>query len=213
MTERAILVPFKANCRKSRLSGVLTQEERKRLSELMLLDVLEALRKAGALPISYVVSSDRGALALSRKAGARTISERRDRGVNAAVIEGVTALPAVDDFVVVPSDLPLLSSAELRKALLLERSFGCVLAPSRSFNGTNLFAFPRRLVPILSYDSNSFWNHVRGAAKEGVSLAVCCGTGIISDIDSAKDLALLAGSRSRASSAEFAKEALARRPS
>jgi len=213
MTATAILVPFKASRRKSRLSEVLALDERRKLSELMLLDVLEALRSAAVLPICYVVSSDAGVLTLSRRAGARTVREDGDRGVNAAVLAGISALPSVEDFVVIPSDLPTLLSTDVRHALVLKRTFGCVLAPSRSFNGTNLLAFSRRTAPPLSYDSNSFWNHVAGAAKRGLSLAVYCGSGIVCDIDTPEDLKLLAISRSKNRSAEFAREALSTRPS
>jgi len=207
------LIPFKAKQRKSRLSKVLTSAERSKISELMLLDVIQALRGAALLPICYVVTSDRSALALSRKACARTIQEQGDSGVSRAVAVGMSALSAVEDFVVIPSDLPMLSSAEVRYAIGLKKSFECVLAPSRSFDGTNLLAFSRLKAPPLSYDSDSFWNHIRGIARKGMSLAVCCGEGIASDVDTPTDLMLLAGSGSKRASAEFAREVLARRPS
>ena len=46
MNRTAILIPFKARRKKSRLFRVLGQNQRSRLAELMLIDTLGALRKA-----------------------------------------------------------------------------------------------------------------------------------------------------------------------
>ncbi len=205
----AILVPFKADRRKSRLSSLLEAAQRRRLAELMLCDVLSAFRDAGVLQSCYVVSSDRAAIALATASGARTVSEARDAGVNSAVRAGMRALRSAKRFMVVPADLPLLSSADVSRALELSRDFDCVLSPSRAFDGTNLFAFPAERPPALSYDSNSFWNHVGSVSEEGFSLAVYCGRGVASDLDTPADLVRLSRSKGSPVSMEFAKEALA----
>jgi 2-phospho-L-lactate guanylyltransferase len=213
LNRTAVLIPFKADRKKSRLSRVLGPNQRSRLAELMLLDVLEAFRKAGLLPKCYVVTSDKNVLTLARRLGAQTIVESRDRGVNAAVGRSVKTLGRDLDFMVVPSDLPLLAPDEIKNTLALERSFDCVISPSRSFDGTNLLIFSGRVAPALSYDSNSFWNHVSGAARKGLSLAVYCGEGVLSDVDTPEDLRALSRTRRRILSVEFAREALKRRVS
>ena len=211
MSRTAVLIPFKADQRKSRLSRVLDLSQRHRLAELMLADVLGAFRRAGLLPSCYVVSSDVKVLNFARRLGVRTISEPRDEGVNAAVGIGVRTLGRDRDFMVVPSDLPLLAPAEVKTALALKRSFDCVISPSRSFNGTNLLIFSGKTAPALSYDSNSFWNHLSGAARKGQSLAVYCSEGVLSDVDTPEDLRTLSRARKRIPSAGFAKEALKKR--
>lgn len=213
MNRTAVLVPFKANQRKSRLSRLLDPNQRCRLAELMLVDVLAAFRRAGLLPRCYVISSDVKVLTFARRLGARTISEPRDEGVNAAVRIGVKTLGRDRDFMVVPSDLPLLTSYEVKTALALKRDFDCVISPSRSFDGTNLFIFSGKNAPALSYDSDSFWNHVSGAARKGLSLAVCCNEGVLYDVDTPEDLRVLSRKRKRIPSAGFAKEALKKRAS
>ena len=207
MNRTAVLIPFKANRRKSRLSEVLDAGQRSRLTELMLADVLRVFGKAGLLSRCYVISSDIRALTLARGLGALAISEPRDEGVNAAVRAGVRTLGRSRDFMVVPSDLPLLAPYEVRAALTLKRGFDCVISPSRSFDGTNMLVFSGRNSPALSYDSNSFWNHVNGTARKGLSLAVYCGEGVLFDVDTSEDLGLLSRARKRIPSAEFAEEA------
>lgn len=205
----AVLIPFKADRRKSRLSGILGPGQRRRLAELMLLDTLRAFRVADLLPRCYVITSDVRALALARRAGVQTIRESRDEGVNAAVWMGVRALGGqVRDFMVIPSDLPTLTADEVMHALALKHIFGCVLSPSRSFDGTNLLIFSRKALPTLSYDSDSFWNHVRWAAMNGLSLAVYGGEGTMSDVDTPEDLRSLSLFSKGIPSVRYAREAL-----
>lgn len=213
MNRTVVLIPFKARRKKSRLFRVLGPGQRRRLAGLMLLDELGVFRKTGLLPRCYVITSDRKVLAIVRRLGARTVVEPWDRGVNAAVSMGVRALGRDHDFMVVPSDLPLLAPCEIKNALTLKRSFDCVLSPSRSFDGTNLLIFSGKVAPALSYDSDSFWNHVSGAAKKGLSLAIYCGEGVMSDVDTPQDLRALSRAKRRIPSVTFAKEVLARRAS
>jgi 2-phospho-L-lactate guanylyltransferase len=213
LKKTAVLIPFKAHRKKSRLFRVLGPDQRGRLAELMLVDVLGAFRKAGLLQRCYVITSDSKVLALARGQGARTIVESRDKGVNAAVEIGVKTLGIDRDFMVVPSDLPLITPGEIKCALVMKRNFDCVISPSRSFDGTNLLIFSGKVAPALSYDSDSFWNHVGGAARKGLSLAVYCGEGVLSDVDTPEDLRLLSRTGRRTLSAEFAREALKKRVS
>lgn len=211
MSGTVVLIPFKADRRKSRLSRVLDVEGRRQLAGLMLLDVLRAFRGAGLLSSCYVVTSDLDAISLTRGAGARSVAELRDEGVNAAVHTGGKTLGRDHDFMVVPSDLPLLVPAEIRCALALRHSFDCVISPSLLFDGTNLLLFSGNSAPVLSYDSDSFWNHIRSAARKRLSLAVYCGKGVLSDVDTPEDLLALSKSKKRTLSILFAKEALAKR--
>jgi len=179
----------------------------------MLLDVLEAFHRARLLPNCHVISSDGQVLALVRRRGGQTIAEPKDKGVNSAVDVGLMELGRDRDFMVVPADLPLLSQGEIANALALKTSLGCVISPSRSFDGTNMFIFSGETPPEFSYDSDSFWNHIRGAAESRLSLAVYCGTGVLSDIDTPEDLRLLSRVGRRIPSVEFAREAIEKRES
>jgi 2-phospho-L-lactate guanylyltransferase len=213
LSKIAVLIPFKADRRKTRLSRVLNPDQRRHLAELMLFDVLGAFSRAGLLSRCYVVSSDESVLALVRRSGARSIAETRDEGVNAAVRAGIRALGSDRGFMVVPADLPLLKPGEIMDVLKLKTGFGCVISPSGSFDGTNLLLFSGKAAPALSYDSDSFWNHVRGVARRGLSLAVYCGKGVQSDLDTPEDLLAFSRVRKRIPSVDFAREVIDRRES
>lgn len=204
----AVIVPVKSSGGKSRLSGVLTVGERKELAGLFLSAVLAALRGAGLVGTSYVVSSDEDALGLAASEGALTVRESRDSGVNEAVRAGVAASRA-PELLVIPSDLPFLKPSDVRRILSLRRGGAeVVVSPSAAFDGTNSLLFPRWAGFPLSYDSDSFWNHLASAAAMGLSVGVCTAGGVMSDIDTPEDLKMLAASRSRAPSAAFARRVL-----
>ncbi len=210
MTAPGIVIPFKAKGRKSRLSRVLTAAERRIFAETMLLDVLAAVRSAGLLSTCFVVSSAHGVLSLAEESGATGLAEPSDQGVNSAVGWAVAKLREVDEFMVVPADLPILRGQDIRNALSLGSLVDRVISPSKSFDGTNLFLFSGKDAVTFSYDSNSFWNHVGGTARGGLSLAVYCGKGVLFDVDSAEDFRALADVRINTPSVAFAKKALAR---
>ncbi len=213
MKSPAIVVPFKSKNSKSRLSSVLEPSARRRFAKIMLSEVLAVVREARLISRCYVVSSDATALSVAKLSGASPVLERSDKGVNAAIARTMNLLKDEDRFLVIPSDLPLLKPKELRHALSLGSQFRCVLSPSRSFDGTNLFLFSRKDDIALSYDSNSFWNHVDEAAKKGASLAVYSGKGVVFDVDRADDLWELARARINTPSTRFAKKATSERAS
>ena len=187
---------------------MLPRRDRIQLTELMLLDVLEAFRAAGMISWCFVVSSDRNARILARNAGANFIAEARDRGVNASVLTGIGETRSAPSTMVVPSDIPTLVSEDISNALARKHVFDVVISPSHSCDGTNLLFFSRTHVPALRYDSDSFWNHLRQVAKSGSSLAVTSGAGILFDVDTPEDLLELCLTESK--SGRFAAEALKR---
>jgi 2-phospho-L-lactate guanylyltransferase len=203
-----VIVPFKGADTKTRLSPVLDQAQRRQLSFLMLREVLGALAEAGLANSCELVSSDREALGLALEMGARPVRERANRGVNAAVLTGIRSAKS-DDFLVIPADLPFLKAWEIRAAVgLKSQSADVVLSPSNSFDGTNLLIFSRGGRPTLSYDRNSFWNHLASIAKKGLSVAVYTGGGVMFDVDTVDDLKRLARSQTHSRPVAFAKKAL-----
>ena len=207
MNTLAVVVPVKSDGGKSRLSPVLTANERKAFARSMFLGLLGALTKAGLIGSCMVVSSDRDALKFAAALGARPVRERADSGVNSAVHAAMAAAPKAGEFLVLPSDLPLLRAPDVLGLLRL-RALGpeIVLSPSSSFDGTNALLFPRDPSFPLSFDRDSFWNHLDGASGLGFSVGVCARRGIMFDVDSPADLMRLAGSKARSESAGLARE-------
>jgi 2-phospho-L-lactate guanylyltransferase len=212
MRELAVIIPFKGETPKSRLSGVLSPAERANLSYMMLEDVLNAVVEAGMISSCYVVSSDRIALALAEKVEAKTIKEEKSTGVDAAVRLGIefskTGRPMI-----IPADIPSISASEIREALSLDsENADVVLSPSRAFDGTNLLLFSEENPVELSYDRDSFWNHLRAAARRSAKVAVYTGRGVILDIDTDEDLRTLAELEINIPSADFARKVFRNRP-
>ena len=199
---------MKSSGAKSRLSPVLSQEERDELESLLLSWVLRALRGAGLLAVTHVVSSDPEILRLANRHGAGTVREARDGGVNAAVEAGVIALGRPRKVLVLPSDLPLLSASQLKDIVSLSELLHVVIAPSASFNGTNALVFPPRVGLPLSYDNDSFWNHIKASGRKGLSVGVVSKPGLTFDLDSPEDLRNLARSRANTPAVAFARRAI-----
>jgi 2-phospho-L-lactate guanylyltransferase len=208
LTLAAVIIPVKSSGMKSRLSGVLSQTQRLEFAELLLADVLSAIKKARLMDRCLVVSPDRGMLAIATQMGAGTVPEPKDSGVNSAVERGMREVGKEGDVLVVPSDLPLLRGSDVR-GLLSMKSGGreVVITPSETFNGTNALLFSLSAPLPLSYDADSFWNHLRAAARLNLSVGVCTEKGVMFDVDSPRDLWKLARSRSGRASAAFAREA------
>jgi 2-phospho-L-lactate/phosphoenolpyruvate guanylyltransferase len=209
LKDLAVLIPFKANEPKSRLSEVLTPPERRAFVRVLLLDVISAVRSAGLIRSCYVISSDPEALSLARDVGAMGLLEPSDRGVDSAVRFGMSKARSHRAVMVIPSDLPLLEPRELAEAIwLMSKGMDVVISPSASFDGTNLLLFKRPARFRLSYDADSFWSHLAGAARSRLSTAVYCGRGLTFDVDSPADLLNLGRLRINRRSALFARKVL-----
>ncbi|MDV3277542.1 MAG: 2-phospho-L-lactate guanylyltransferase [Nitrososphaerales archaeon] len=187
MKRLAVVVPFKGKDHKSRLSPHLDESERAKLAHLMLADVLKAVRGAGLGKRCFVISSDAAALREAAKKGAFGIREKADAGVNSAVRTALRTLGRFDSFMILPSDLALLSPSDLSRVMSLARQVSVVVSPSESFNGTNLMIFSRSKRPRLSYDDNSFWAHLASSASKRLTVGVYTGRGVTFDLDSISD--------------------------
>src|SRR5690242_3605211 len=102
------IVPVKRfSAAKQRLRSVLSEDERARLAEAMLCDVLVALRPLPQIGGIVVVTTDPVASEVGRSFGARIIADRLEAGVNAAVKQGVQAVRTHDAPVaILAADVP-----------------------------------------------------------------------------------------------------------
>lgn len=199
---------MKSSGGKSRLAPILSLAMRRELGSLLLAGVLRELREAGFLAQTHVVTSDPEVLRLAARWGAGTVREARDEGVNAAVEAGVKALGHPSKILVLPSDLPLLRASEVKHMIRLSELLQVVIVPSTSFNGTNALVFRPDAGPALSYDRDSFWNHLRDGGRKRLSVGVCSAPGLTFDLDSPEDFRLLALSRTGGPAVEFARRAV-----
>jgi 2-phospho-L-lactate guanylyltransferase len=123
---------------KSRLGAVLDAEERRELVERLLRHAIDvSLHTPGVVEV-LVVSPDPEVLGVAAADGARPV-EQRSRGLNPALQEARAAARG-DRLLVVPADLPGLTTASLARVLAAGDEAGrpsVVLVPDRHGRGTN----------------------------------------------------------------------------
>ena len=191
------IVPVKPLRRgKSRLSGVLSENERTILNHNMLVSTLKILSSVGRIDNILVVSRDPAALTLAREYGARTVLEDGNPELNTALSRAalVAKTYRVNEILILPADLPLLTKEELENILSHSGTPPEVLiCPDRRNDGTNLlYTNPEGLINFR-YGSGSFKKHLELAQKSGARIEVIESTSLGLDLDTPEDLELLKG--------------------
>ncbi|WP_456370743.1 2-phospho-L-lactate guanylyltransferase [Geoglobus sp.] len=163
-----VVIPFKPVNPKTRLSGILTREEREELAFHLLLDVIEACGEA------TVISSadDRRLEGLKHEVDSRTLDEV------------VTSRIRKGNLAVVMSDLPLLNEKVVGR--FLDSEGDVVLAPGRK-GGTNMLLSRSRSF-YTSYHYGSLVKHVQICESLGLRWEVFDSFYASVDIDDESDL-------------------------
>ncbi|MBI4317920.1 MAG: 2-phospho-L-lactate guanylyltransferase [Chloroflexi bacterium] len=190
MTRVTVLIPMKGlNAAKSRLSPVLNPEQRARLAEEMLLNVLRSAGQCPSIERRVVVSGDQEVLSLALKQGAEVLHESGG-GLNAALSEATVWLggAAVDAVLILPGDLPLLRASDAESLVELAKGAkAMVVAPSRDGSGTNaLLLKPPGVIPYM-FGPRSFRKHLAAARAAGVPARVYRSEGVTFDVDTPGD--------------------------
>jgi 2-phospho-L-lactate/phosphoenolpyruvate guanylyltransferase len=178
---------------KLRLSGVLSEAQRAALTQALLVHVCEAL-EASKIAGVFVVSScaDETSKVLQRFAKVRVIQESNVRGgVNSAVWDGVSKIAKVagdPKILVIPTDLPLVSSKIVDQAIDLIENHDIVINPSLKKDGTNLLGFRLSKMIPLSYDRNSYTNHLNEVKARKLDYTLVEWDEFLYDIDDPSDL-------------------------
>jgi 2-phospho-L-lactate/phosphoenolpyruvate guanylyltransferase len=191
------IVPVKPLRRgKSRLSSVLSQEERATLNSRLLAHTLDTLSEIPEIEHVLVVSRDQAALALARDHGARTVQENGAPQLNLALARATIVAKhyATRGVLVVPADLPLITPEDVQVMLAHANDPPVVVvAPDRHRQGTNaLLVCP---VGMIDYDfgPNSFQRHCRRAELAGARLEVVDLPSLALDVDLPEDLEMVSG--------------------
>lgn len=179
---------------KTRLAGVLSEEERYALNLTMLGNTLNVLKQTKLVTQALVVSRDSEVLSISREFGFRTLQEDTPSNLNRAVwmAVGVTVSAMVDRVLILPADLPLLEPRFLED--LASRFKGgkeMIIVPDRREDGTNalLLSPPDELK--FQFGPGSFGLHVRQAQKRGFRVEIVNIPELSLDLDLPADLDLL----------------------
>ena len=189
-----LLIPVKSlTTAKQRLAAALDQERRSQLAEAMLRDVMTAAAGVlGRIDVA-LVTGDARACVLAAEFGFLVIDDPRNESETAA-IEMATAWceqRGYDTTVVVPGDIPLSTSDELRRVLDAAPAEGAVFVPAYDRRGSNcILRRPAAIIP-LRFGNDSFLPHCEAMRKTGRELVVLEMPGIGLDIDNPHELELL----------------------
>ena len=190
------IVPVKPLRRgKSRLADVLTSTERTDLNRYLLENTIHTLKGIREIEQVLVISRDSEALAMARDLGARTVQENRRSDLNVALARATVVAQTyiTRGVLILPVDLPLVTIEDVQA--MLERVGQppvVVVAPDRSYNGTNaLLVCPAGLIEY-EYGPGSFERHCDRAKAVGARLEICELPSLSLDLDNPEDLELVA---------------------
>lgn len=189
------IVPVKPLRRgKSRLAGVLTEDERMVLNQYLLANTLDVLRPIRKIDHILVISRDPQALTLAREHGARTVLEHGMPHLNLALTRAtlVARHHSARGVLILPADLPLLIREDVD--MMLEKAKSppvVVIAPDRHRMGTNgMVVYPAGLIPF-EFGPNSFERHCENTRLVGARLEICELPSLALDMDLPEDLTLV----------------------
>ena len=191
------LVPIKPFATaKSRLEGLLTRTECARLAEEMARDVLRALYAAPEISGIAILSSEPRLAELAEAASARLFAEQPGEDYRTALgrVAADLASHGARQLLVVPADLPTLSSGDVQQ-LLAAHAGGVTVCPAVVDGGTNaLLLTPPTVIPFL-YGPASAQRHLAAATAAGVAARTAEIPAFARDVDSPDDVRWLLGQR------------------
>lgn len=189
------IVPVKPLRRgKSRLAGILTEDERADLNRTLLQHTLETLTTLKEVEEVLVISRDPQVLTIARNYGARTVREDGQPDLNTALNRAtvIAQVYATRGVLVLPADLPLISREDA--LVLVERANDppvVVIAPDRHQKGTNaLLIAPAGLIEY-QFGENSFQRHCNLVKRAGARLEIVNLHSLGLDLDSPEDLEIV----------------------
>lgn len=174
---------------KSRLSSLLPNSERREFCLIMLEDVLNAVKLVMNISQTVVVSNDLNVLHVTEEFDVEYLRESRS-GLNQAVSQAVDwcCKRGTQSVLILPIDIPLVTSRNLEEILSLGHEASMVISPSRRGEGTNALLLTPPNVISTYYGPQSFQRHLEAASEKKMSFSSYRSEKIALDIDTVKDL-------------------------
>jgi len=172
------VIPYKKASAKSRLSPVLSQEEREEFVEIMLNQVIDSLKEAGIEKIEILSPSMYG---LENMRKARVLLDKND--LNEAL--NIYLEQAEEPVLIIMADLPLLSPNHIKEISSTKEDV-CIV-PGKG-GGTNVLFIKNPSSYRVRYYGSSFLTHCSIAAEAGQKIEVYDSFMAGTDIDEPEDL-------------------------
>jgi len=186
------IVPVKSlRTGKSRLSGVLTDEERSALNQDLLIKTLVCLKTIQKIDQILVISYDPEALSRARELDVMTVQEGSKTNINNALRRATVAARAYNasKAIIIPADLPFINKEEVEDFLAQEgEPPEIIISSDRHSEGTNaLFINP---IGILEYNFGpwSFRKHIEQAERKKIKVKIKNMESLTFDLDVPEDL-------------------------
>ncbi|MGA2161603.1 MAG: 2-phospho-L-lactate guanylyltransferase [Methanoregula sp.] len=168
------LIPFKPAGPKSRLSGILSPEEREAFARAMLEDVIAAAKDANCSPVivaTELFDSEDIQITIPDKDLSGTLNELLPQSIGSILI--------------LMADLPLATGPAIRR--VISTASDMAIVPGRG-GGTNVIFLKEPAKFHVDYYGMSFSKHLRIAQEAGLSCEVIDSFLLHTDIDEKDDL-------------------------
>ncbi len=177
---------------KSRLAGVLDENERAALTRKLLERTLLKLTRARGIARIVVISRDENVLKIARKFGAWSVLETNanlndalEQARRVCIANGARAL------LILPADLPKLRVRDIEKMIALgEPAPRIVIAPAQRDGGTNALLLNPAHDFVFQFGENSFDAHAAQAVGSRYQAARYESDTVAFDLDVPEDLIL-----------------------
>lgn len=194
---------------KSRLSRILTPDQRAELTTKMLHHTLTVLRDVPAIFRTLVLSRDTAVLKIARQYGAHTYGEGEKQDLNLALTRAAHIVAAQEGtgMLVIPADLPLMTVEDVEMMLAgvaptmtvaRPRDFSngnlsyrhpriVAICPDHNEDGTNALYISPPLGFEFHYGEGSYQRHLEEAERLGMPARVVHAPGLKFDLDTEAD--------------------------
>jgi 2-phospho-L-lactate guanylyltransferase len=188
---------------KSRLSHILSPDERATLTRKILGHTLEVLEDVKGIFRTLVVSRDPAVLKVARQYGASTFSESERQDLNMALTRAthIAVAQQANSILVLPSDLPFITPEDIEMMItgveMASRNGNgngyhmqnraITICPDENEEGTNALVLSPPTGFTFRYGSESFQRHIDEAERIGMNQRIIHAPGIKFDLDTEED--------------------------
>jgi 2-phospho-L-lactate guanylyltransferase len=198
-----LIIPVKSlKESKSRLANVLTEDQRKELTWLLLLQLIEVSRQVSRIQRILIVTPDPEVESLVSPHDTITLLESGKQGLNEALAESRDYAAAdADCILILPCDLPFISRLDIEMLLapladLDSKSISgsseqnrpmMVICPDEHGDGTNALLLCKPKDFTFNFGPDSFKKHLEEASLRGLKINMVKPDGVKFDLDSEED--------------------------
>jgi 2-phospho-L-lactate guanylyltransferase len=174
---------------KSRLSSIMTVEERQALNAFLMRRTFDLIADFPGVSRSIVISADRSVTAEAEARGINFMIDE-DRDLNGALARATrnAMTKGAEAIIVLPVDLPLATSADLKRVASRGGSSKlCVIVPDRHRSGTNLLYVSPPCDDLYRFGPDSLERHREAAMARGFGTIEIDDPALSLDIDEPAD--------------------------